>query len=124
MPDGNKIDEFTGRPELQKRRVRALLIQRAFIATLIIYLVSTMAILIVLGYQSQEQRHRLIDCTTPGGRCYQDAQERTGEAIAELVKSDGDTRDLIVAAVACGQNPLNDTKEDILACVREMRKGG
>lgn len=52
----------------------------------------------------------LIDCTTPGHDCYEQGQQRTGEAIVRL-------NQIIVLASYCAKQPGNVTVEQIQACV-------
>ena len=51
----------------------------------------------------------LVDCTSPGGDCFEAGQKRTGEAVGGINQS---TADVIVAALSCqadgitGRRPL------------------
>lgn len=44
----------------------------------------------------------VVDCTTPGGRCYQDGQERAAEALRQLNDADeARTQQLLAQVNAC-----------------------
>jgi hypothetical protein len=113
--------EFDSRPELRKKRAMAMIVQRLMIALVVMYCFTTLTLLLVLGYQSQEQRNNLLDCTTPEGQCYQDGQRRTKEAIEALINDNQLTRDTVVVAVACAQDRTNVSEEDILHCIQEKK---
>lgn len=117
-----RVDEFTNRPALRKKRAIALMVQRATFSLFILYCLVTMALLLILSYQGNDQRHLLTDCTIPTGHCYKEGQQRTAQAIQYLIKDNQLTRDTVIAAIACGQDPANDTKEEVLACVKEKGK--
>lgn len=53
---------------------------------------------------------RVIDCTTPGGDCFNESTARTGEAV-------GSINEVTVAAVACAQK--NTGIAAIQECVRK-----
>lgn len=55
---------------------------------------------------------RLVDCTTPTGTCYRDAQARTGEAV-------GSINDVVILAAACADRAGVDTEAEIRECVLE-----
>ena len=51
-------------------------------------------LLLVLGWQNNRLAHQvaktnstMADCTTPGGKCYQQGSERTGNAIASIIRA-------------------------------------
>lgn len=44
------------------------------------------AALAVIGYQVTTTNQRVVDCTTPGGRCYQQGQERTAQAVGDVLR--------------------------------------
>jgi len=114
-------DEFTNRPDLRRKRALAIMLQRATIALFVIYCIATMGMLLWLGVQGNASRRQLVDCTTPHGKCYQEGQKRTAEAIQALINDNELTRETVIAAIACGQDPANDTKEEVLACIRKNK---
>lgn len=114
-------DEFTNRPNLQKKRATAMMLQRLTVSMIVIYCIATMTLLAWLGVQGQASRQQLTDCTTPVGKCYHESQQRTAEAIQALINDNQVTRDTVIAAIACGQDPANDTKEEVLACIKKHK---
>lgn len=44
------------------------------------------AALAVIGYQVSVTNQRMVDCTTPGGRCYQQGQQRTAAAVGDVLR--------------------------------------
>lgn len=112
-----RVDEFTNRPALRRKRAIALMVQRATVALFILYCLVTMALLLVLSYQGNDQRNRLVDCTTPSGECYKAGQQRTAQAIQMLIADNQLTREMVIVAVACAQDPANDTQAEIKACI-------
>jgi hypothetical protein len=53
------------------------------------------ALLIAVTWQNNRLAHRvdrtnakLADCTTPGGRCYDEGRARTGQAIDDIIRSE------------------------------------
>jgi len=112
-------DEFTDRPNLDKKRVIVDWIGEFFrFATLLVVLIS-LGILIIQGQTGEEARDRLISCTTPEGKCYQNSQENTAKAIAQIfqdgVNREVVTRETILAAAACAQR--FETFDAIKVCV-------
>jgi hypothetical protein len=64
----------------------------------------------------QETRTRLLDCTDPNGQCYKDGQARSGA----IVKSLNDNQKTVVTIAAyCAKQPVNQTLEQIEACVNK-----
>ena len=67
---------------------------------------------------------RLIDCTTPDGKCYAQGSKRTAEAVVGINEG---TLKVIVAALSCQSNritqPPVDTQRDLLKCtIRLVRE--
>ena len=52
----------------------------------------------------------LIDCTTPGHKCYDQGQQSTRTAVQGLIKAGN-------ASELCGHDPANDTLDKLTACV-------
>lgn len=40
-----------------------------------------------LAHRIGETNARMADCTTPGGRCYEESRRRTGTAIADIIRA-------------------------------------
>lgn len=58
---------------------------------------------------------RLLDCTEPGGKCYEEGQARTGEAVGMLIEdssaSSRVTRQVVVLAAVCdAQSKIRTTE--------------
>lgn len=123
-------DEFDGRPELIQMRGRAILLQRIAVAVLVVYIIATLTLLAVNAIQSFQTRSALLDCTQPSGECFKDSQERSGAIIQDLIDAlhkegldrEMVTRQIVIAAAACADDPGNDTVEQIEACVDRTLK--
>lgn len=46
------------------------------------------ALLLVVTWQGSQTNARIADCTTAGGKCYEDSRARTGAAIADLIRAE------------------------------------
>lgn len=88
--------------------------------------VSTMIILSVLllgvaklqtvAYNTNSTSKRLLDCTSPQGKCYQDGNRRTGEAIGNINR-------VSIYAAYCAKIPVNVTAKQIENCINaELQK--
>lgn len=79
-------------------------------------LVVLVALFGVVMLQVSQTNERVADCTTPGGRCYEDGRARTGSAVADLIRAE-------VAVAECARQwpgesgPAFDRKLE--ACVAE-----
>ena len=105
-----QYDEYEGRPKLTKQKERADRFTAVGKAALLVYVVLSLAILIANALTSFSSRHTLLDCTTEGGSCYQRGQDQTKVAIQQLV-------DVIVYASLCADQPNNETKKTLHACI-------
>jgi hypothetical protein len=118
-----KGDEFEGRPELVRKRFRALLAQNMVIAILVIYAFTSLSISTYNVFQSTAARDELIDCTTEGGECWQRSQENIARYIQQLSDDQGmvqqSTREIVVLAAACSNDERNRTVDDIKECVQK-----
>lgn len=65
--------------------------------------------------QVQDTNARLIDCTTPKGKCYEAGTARTGEAVVGINEA---TLKVIVAALSCQEDGLTDERELALCTTR------
>lgn len=54
----------------------------------------------------------ILDCTNPSGKCFQNGQSRTADAVGNINK-------VVVLAAACARVPDNDTQEEIEGCVKK-----
>lgn len=57
----------------------------------------------------------IVDCTTPGHKCYEDGQKNTAGVIQKL-------EDIILLASVCSKVPGNNTVQEIKACVENGLK--
>lgn len=95
MDDRN---EFTDRPELVKKRARNILLQRLMIALAGLIVFSLLLGTFITVYTGAQTRGTLLDCVEPGGQCFKEGQDRTGDYI-------GDINKISVLAAACAQDP-------------------
>ena len=56
---------------------------------------------------------RMIECTTPGYRCYDEGQERTGQAVVTL-------NEVTKAAVICADQPGVITQATMESCLKKQ----
>lgn len=67
------------------------------------------------GQKLLEASNRILDCTDPEGKCYQDSQERTAKAV-------GDINKVVVLAAACSVGlpdglTVAERQDEIQSCV-------
>src|SRR5690242_13371205 len=105
MGDRNVMteDEFTDRPELVKKRARAIFWQRMAIACVALYMVVSITLVVITSLQGVRARQILLDCTTPAGDCYQTNAKRTAGVVGNIKM---DTKEVVVLAAACARDPL------------------
>ena len=124
--DTPPADEFSDRPELVQHRARTLAVQRLLIVLVIFYSLAVLTILLFSTRIAYLQRELLIDCTKIGGQCYDEAQQRTGEAVTGLneegAKREATTREWVVAKAYCDRVMNNPTIDDLTRCVEEKVK--
>lgn len=122
MSDRN--DEFDGRPDLVKKRARAILITRIGWTLAGLYIMVTLTLLGINAIQGKQTRGLLVDCVEPSGSCYKDGQKRTAEVVQNLIDANQldevATRRIVVVAAACSKDPENETLDDIQACVDKV----
>lgn len=111
-----RSDEFDGRPELVRKRAVNIAMGRLLIALFIIWLVGTNMIQVWDIFEGREQRGILVDCTSPGGECYERGQERTGEAVGNINR-------IVVLAAACADRPGAHTVLEIERCIKGHLEG-
>jgi hypothetical protein len=123
--------EFKDRPELIKKRARAVFVTRLFWTSIILMVALCLGILVYNALQAAASRQRLMDCTTPGGKCYAEGQARTAEAVKSLITAGATdeiaTRRTVVLAAACAagiaQRGQPVTVESVEQCVnRELKE--
>ena len=62
--------------------------------------------------RTDETLQVIKSCTTPGKKCFDEGQKRTGEAVASINK-------VAVYAAACADKPRKQSVAEIEACVRK-----
>lgn len=81
----NEPDDVLNDPKV----VQANLKYRQFNSRIVMWAAAAVVLMMfglgLIGWQGQQQRQDLIDCTTPGGECYERGQERTAEVIQTLL---------------------------------------
>lgn len=119
------MSEIEGHPEIEGKRVRALLAQRLAVALLLLFIVISLGLTAYNAIVGIATRAALLDCTTPGGECYKEGQRRTAEAIRQLVEAneagEQTTREIVILAADCADNEGVDTADEIEACVEQQR---
>jgi hypothetical protein len=71
--------------------------------------------LTVIALQNRSNGERLIDCTTPGHPCYDQAQSRQADVIGSPA---GPINTVIVLAIACADEPGVQSEAQIIGCVQ------
>lgn len=87
----------------------------AFVAMVAVFV--TLFMILVLSQQNKQlneinlqTNRRLIECTTPGYKCFSDSQKRTGKVIVNL-------NEATKAAVICADRPGSITEEEMNQCM-------
>jgi hypothetical protein len=106
-------DEYEGRPDLAKKRDRAVTWVRALVIITCAYMIVVLSAVFANTLLSFSSRRTLLDCTQPTGHCYQEGQKRSAEIIAHVLQ------DLHLALV-CQDHPGHQTDEQITRCVRRL----
>lgn len=119
-------DEHDERPELVTKRARVIMLERVGTYIIVVALVVLLIFDIANAFMEAEQRSVLIDCTTPGGECFKEGQERTAAAIQQLIDDnllqEVATRRVVVLAAQCANQPGVQTVDQIEACVERGLK--
>lgn len=75
------------------------------------------AALLILGYAQSldngKTAERIIDCTSPTGKCFKESQERTGDVIVQL-------NTIAKYAAVCADRPGSITAEEMNKCITEQ----
>jgi hypothetical protein len=120
-------DEFTDRPELVKKRARALMWQRLGLALIGLFVIATLGGLTINSLFAKQQRDQLADCTTPGGKCYEEGQRQARARTKILIDAGNNravyTRAVVKAASKC-QNQFTAPVPDSVfeSCINEKMK--
>ena len=111
--------------ELEVKRHRIHLLRIAYDTVKLVLMITTAAITLYLLTNIQELtagnqqiQLRLQDCTTPGGKCYEESAKRTGVAIVKI-------NDIAKAANVCADLPGSITTDAMSKCIEdELKKAG
>lgn len=114
--------------EVAVKAARLEFVQLVLLVLGAITMVVTLAFVVLTHQASLDQRERLLDCTEPGGECYQQSQERTAEAVKLLAentaaiaaRSQATTREVVAVAAACADRPGPQTRKAIMRCMMEQ----
>lgn len=112
-------NEFERRPELVKARARAHMASMAwrFVWVAVMTLIATLIVYdIIIGNQA---RAELLDCTTPGGECYEQGQKTTGDAVTNIVDI---SRLASIAAAYCTDQSGSQSLKEIQTCTEQVLK--
>jgi hypothetical protein len=89
-------------------------VQRVVIYATLAFVVVCMMGLIVIAGLNRAGNSRIVDCTTPGGECYERSQTETGKLIDHLIRQNE-------AAAYC--SPRSVKPADYQACIAGYAKG-
>lgn len=117
-------------PDLDRQKLRSDMVTRVAIVLVALTTVATLFLLAFLAFQAREQavangvinrevlatQHLLADCTTPGGKCYREGQERTAKAVQGINRGNL----IAVAAVLDCRGKGNRSAQEILACAESL----
>jgi len=114
--------------EVRNRRVEKAgqMVHASLLALGVAVAVALAFIVLAQGYQLQKlggvaadtkrNSDRLVDCTTPGGKCYEQGRSATSGAVGTINR-------ITIAAVYCsGKLGLSATIGDLTACVTAQTK--
>lgn len=106
-------------PEQEKRVTRAAFVTRLAVMVACVYVLITTSAVVYLSIIGQQQRERLVDCTTPGHECYDEGNKRTGEAVLGILAGGKqNTIDVITAALSCQADGITE-QEPLARCTVE-----
>lgn len=107
--------------EIDRRRASAInLTATALLAALVVLLLLLSWQTNRVGHEAQDTNKRIADCTTVGGKCYEETRARTGGAVQNIIRAE-----LFMAECArlypSEAGPAYDQKLE--ACVAERLAG-
>lgn len=75
------------------------------------------AALLILGYLQSAENHmvseRIVDCTSPTGKCFKEGQARTNTAVVQL-------NTVAKYAAVCADRPGSITAQEMNDCIEEQ----
>lgn len=124
-------DEFEGRPHLLRQQRFVLHLRGLMVGLIITWFVVLIGFIAWDTWIAEKQRRLLVACTTPGGHCYERAQDNTAAAIEEILKEgllqEIATRRVVILAAQCANRSDVQTVADVEKCVErglKEAKGG
>lgn len=120
------MNEYQEPPEVVRKQARADFLQRLVITLVVLWMMSTQALLVWAAVEGHYTRQALLDCTAPSGDCYKEAQKQTASVVESLNKS-GDqraalTRKYARLAAACADKPGTQSAQTIEICINQEDK--
>lgn len=112
-----------------ERKKRIYLFLRSFliVASIVILVGGGIAVgytVFLIRSSQTSNRHlttTILDCTTPGGKCYQESKQQTDQAVGSLTQIE---LKIVIAVKYCGnQLPKTATVTEITNCVQKTIGG-
>lgn len=115
------------RPELVKKRFRAIFVTRVVVGIVIFMVLLIVGMMAWNLKLANDQRDLMAGCATPGHPCYEDSLSRQDDVIRRIAeegqKRQTVTRELIAVAAACAGDRRWGTINEIELCIQiEMQK--
>lgn len=124
----SEYSEFKDRPELLKRKNRRDYWLRLIAITVVIYVVVSSGLAAVNAISSFQSRGRLLDCTTPHHKCYDEGAKKSADIVQQLLDILGNrtkkTRAIVKDAAYCADQPGAETRKELERCIRQQLKEG
>jgi hypothetical protein len=90
------------------------MVQYAIIGFVALFCIGSLMTLIVVGIENHTLNTTIVDCTEPGGKCFEDGRARTGQVVVDI----GDyTRRVVILTESCNDKPGVDTTDELTKCV-------
>lgn len=111
------FEEYEENEELIRRRAQLIMLGRLWRAVWIMLMLVIIAILVFDFRQGRLSREEILDCTVPGGRCYQENQRQSQELVRKLIETQ--TRANLIV-VQCAR--VTRTEDALTGCVSKRMK--
>lgn len=122
MSDKPMLDESAHHKNQRAELARRIVWLLALVLTVVV--IGTVVALVVsirntqiegtpLGKEIQKSNERIMSCTTPGGKCYEDGNKRSATFIASI-------NTVTIYAVTCVRDNPTGTVKDIQTCVTDL----
>lgn len=108
-------------PLTKHDRLRAL--TASFIVMGALALMAVATALVILNVKGNKASDLIVDCTQPGGECYQRGQDGTAKAVQALVDDADNTRSTVVWTEFCSKQvlPPTYTLQELFDCVERYK---